>query len=69
LLDDLKDIKKDEGDKSYEENREKIKELEQKAAREDPEGYRKNAVDTIKTNMEKNEIKEEDLTNSELKES
>jgi len=68
LLNDLKDIKKDEGDKSYEENRGKIKELEQKAAQEDPENYRKNAVDTIKTNMEKNEIKEEDLTNSELKE-
>src|SRR3954465_8807969 len=68
LLDDLKNIKKDEGDKSYEENREKVKELEQKAAQEDPEGYRKNVVDTTKANMEKNEIKEEDLTDPELKE-
>nr|CAG8476532.1 5883_t:CDS:2 [Entrophospora candida] len=55
LLNDLKKIKKDEGDKSFEENKTKVRELEQKAVQENPEGYRKNAIEIIKANMAKNE--------------
>ncbi|MCE8159295.1 MAG: DUF1768 domain-containing protein [Candidatus Moeniiplasma glomeromycotorum] len=61
LRQDLKNLKKKESDKSHQEQQEDIEKLSKKSAQEDPNSYRKMAVDLIKENLKNNQIEESEL--------